>query len=259
VAMLLDGTARDATALERALVGLVRAAHEAPALLTPRDLTPVRAVVGDGALDYVLVLGSFHFINRIADLLGVDPEALPERLRRFEMVRRIGVRIAARLIARMDLANRAYAPTWEAAWERAAPLVERSLGRPAGDALAPLRARPKMLEVLALALAERDERSTLDRGTLARVHRTVEDALPRSLADSTGFHARPKDPVEAFAFVGTRYPARTTPAMVDALRRDGRDDLAVLDLAIAIADANNWARMHRLLELPPELLYVTPP
>ena len=259
MAALLDGTARDATALERALVDLVRPAHEAPALLTPRDLAPVRAAAGDGALDYVLVLGSFHFINRVADLLGVDPEALPETLRRFELVRRVGVRIAARLISHMDLANRAYAPSWEAAMQRAAPLVERSLGRPAGDALAPLRARPKMLEVLALALAERDERSTLDRGTLARVHGTVEEVLPRSLADSTGFHARPQDPVEAFAFVGTRYPARTTPAMIDALRRDGRDDLSILDLAIAVADANNWARMYRLLELPPELLYVTPP
>jgi len=236
----------------------VRAAHEAPALLSPRDLAPVRAAAGDGALDYVLVLGSFHFINRIADLLGVDPEALPESLRRFELVRRVGVRVAALLLGRMDLANRAYVPTWEAALERAAPLVDRSLGRPAGDALAPLRARPKLVEVLALALAERDERSTLDRGTLARVQRTVEDALPRGVADSTGFHARPQDPVEAFAFVGTRYAARTTPAMIDALRREGRDDLGILDLAIAIADANNWARMYRLLELPPELLYVTP-
>ena len=115
-----------------------------------------------------------------------------------------------------------------------------------------------MIEVLALALAERDERSTLDRGTLARVHRTVEDALPRSLEDSTGFHARPKDPVEAFAFVGTRYPARTTPAMIDALRHAGYNDLGILDLAIAVADANNWARMYRLLDLAPELLYIGP-
>jgi hypothetical protein len=237
----------------------VRAAHTAPAHLTPDDLAPVRAVAGDGALDYVLVLGSFHFINRIADLLGVDPEALPERLRRFEFLRRIGVRVAARLLARMDLANRAYAPSYGAALEGARPAVERALGRPVGDALESLRSRPKMIEVLALALAERDERSTLDRPTLARVQRTVEEALPRSLDDSTGFHARPKDPVEAFAFVGTRYPARTTPAMIDLLRQGGYDDLGVLDLAIAVADANNWARMHRLLDLAPELLYVTAP
>ena len=237
----------------------MQAAYVAPARLTPGDLAPVRAIAGDGALDYVLVLGSFHFINRIADLLGVDPQAVPEALRRFEIVRRIGVRIAARLLARMDLANRAYAPSYEAALESAAPLVERALGRPVGETLAPLRPRPKMIEVLALALAERDERSTLDRGTLARVQRTVEDALPQSLEDSTGFHARPKDPVEAFAFVGTRYPARTTPVMVEALRQGGWDDVGILDLAIAVADANNWARMHRLLDLAPELLYVTAP
>jgi hypothetical protein len=237
----------------------VRAAHAAPAHLSPRDLAPLRAVAGDGALDYVLVLGSFHFINRIADLLDVDPDApLPEALRRFELVRRLGVRIASRILARMDLANRTDPTSYAEAVRRAAPLVERSLGRPVGDALARLAERPKLVEVLALALAERDERSTLDRATLTRVQRTVEDALPRSLDDSTGFHARPADPVEAFAFVGTRYPARTTLAMVDALRRAGWGDLGILDLAIAIADANNWARMHRLLDLAPELLYVTP-
>ena len=74
MAALLDGTARDATALERALVGLVRAAHEAPALLTPRDLAPVRAAAGDGALDYVLVLGSSCTSRR--------PESLTARRRR---------------------------------------------------------------------------------------------------------------------------------------------------------------------------------
>ena len=237
----------------------MRAAHAAPARLTPRDLAPLRAVAGDGALDYVLVLGSFHFINRIADLLGVDPDApLPEALRRFELVRRLGVRIASRILARMDLANRAYPTSYAEAVRRAAPLVERSLGRPAGDALAAFGARPKLIEVLALALAERDERSTLDRATLALVQRTVEDALPRSLDDATGFHARPTDPVEAFAFVGTRYPARATAAMVQALRRAGWGDLGILDLATAIADANNWARMHRLLDLEPGLLYVEP-
>ena len=237
----------------------MRAAHAAPAHLSPRDLAPLRAVAGDGALDYVLVLGSFHFINRIADLLGVDPDVpLPEALRRFEVVRRLGVRVASRILARMDLANRPYPISYDEAVRQAAPLFERSLGRPMGDALAPFAARPKLIEVLALALAERDERSTLDRGTLARVQRTVEAALPRSLDDSTGFHARPADPVEAFAFVGTRYPARATVAMVAALRRAGWGDLRILDLATAIADANNWARMYRLLDLAPELLYVTP-
>jgi alkylhydroperoxidase family enzyme len=72
------------------------------------------------------------------------------------------------------------------------------------------------------------------------------------------FHARPADPVEAFAFVGTRYAQRATDAMVDALRGAGFDDLGILDLAIAVADANQWARMRRLLGLPADLLAAVP-
>jgi hypothetical protein len=30
----------------------------------------------------------------------------------------------------------------------------------------------------------------------------------------------------------------------------------LLDLAVAIADANQWARLYRLLGLPPELFYL---
>ena len=110
--------------------------------------------------------------------------------------------------------------------------------------------------MLRLALEEQVDRSTVDPRTLGRVQRTVEAALPRTRADAEGFHARPSDPVEAFAFVGTRYAPRTTPAMIDALRRAGWDDLGILDLAIAVADANQWARQHRLLGLPAWLLYV---
>jgi hypothetical protein len=44
--------------------------------------------------------------------------------------------------------------------------------------------------------------------------------------------------------------------MIDALRATGFDDLAILDLAIAVADANQWARTHRLLGLDPALFYV---
>ena len=42
-----------------------------------------------------------------------------------------------------------------------------------------------------------------------------------------------------------------------ALQRAGYDDLGILDLAIAVSDANQWARTHRLLGLAPELFYVT--
>jgi alkylhydroperoxidase family enzyme len=245
----VDGTAADASPLERALVGLVRASVETPALLAPRDLEPVRAEAGDDALDYALVVAAFHFINRIADLLGVDPEALPESVRRVEAVRRVGVWVASRLLRRMDLRNRA-----EAAWDAALAACAPRLGGVPAAALAPLRARPKALELIALALAERDERTTLDRPTLARIHRAVEAALPHDADEARGFHARPADPVEAFAFVGTRYPARTT--VIDRLRAAGFDDVGILDLATAVADANQWARLHRLAGLPPSLYYV---
>jgi len=245
------GTAGDATPLETALVALARASVETPALLSPRALEPVRALAGDGALDYALVLGAFHFINRIADLLGVDPDALPPALRRLEPVRRAGVWLASRLVRRMDLRNRPDRTDWDAA----VAAVAAAAGAVAPAALEPLRPRPKLVEAIGLALAERD-RTTLDRATLARVHRGVEAALPREPGDARGLHARPADPVDAFVFVGTRYPARVGAAMIRRLRAAGFDDLGLLDLATAVADANQWARLHRLLGLPPALFRV---
>jgi alkylhydroperoxidase family enzyme len=230
-----------------------------PARLVPADLDPLRALVGAGALDYAVVVGAFHFINRIADLLHVDPEALPAPLRRVEPLRRLTVRVASRLMARMDLRERAYPVEYDAAVAEAAPVFAHALGGPVGDALAPLRARPKIVEALRLALEERDQRSSLDRATLARVHRTVETALPADDDEARGFHARPADPVEAFAFVGTRYAHRTTDGMIAALRRAGLDDVGILDLATAVADANQWARLHRLVGLRAELFSLASP
>src|SRR5690242_12945685 len=110
-ARLLDGTAPEPTPLERALVELVRKATLAPARLTPADLDPVRAAAGDDALEYAAVLAAFHFINRVADLLHVDSDALPESLRRYELVRRIAVRATSVLMRRMDLRLRPYTKT----------------------------------------------------------------------------------------------------------------------------------------------------
>ena len=249
MAPLVSGLAADATPLERALIELVRRAHDAPALLTPADLDPVRAVAGDDALDYLLVLCAFHFITRIADLLAVPPEVLPPALRRVEVVRRFGVWMTSLLLRRMDLANRPDRASFDDARSR----VEALLGHPVGQSLEPLRIRPKVVESIALALEERDRASSLDRATLARVQCTVEAALPRSAEDANGFQARPADPVDGFAFVGTRYAQRTTSEAIATLRRAGYDDLGILDLAIAVADANQWARMFRLGGLPPSL------
>jgi hypothetical protein len=161
------------------------------------------------------------------------------------------------MLGRMDLRNRPYATTWSDGLAALDAVVLRAHGRRLDeDALGPLRARPRVLEVLRLALEEHTDRSTLERPALARVQRVVEDALPGERTAAEGFHARPTDPVEAFAFVGTRYARRTTPAMIDALRAAGFDDLGILDLAIAVADANQWARQRRLLGLPAWILHV---
>lgn len=235
---------------------LVRKTYEAPACLTQADLDPLRDLVGDGAVDYALVIGAFHFINRIADLLHVDPEALPAALRRIEPLRRLIVWASSFLLAKMDLKNRADATSYEEAVARIAPGFERATGCPLGNLLESLRTRPKVIEVLHHALEERDVRSSLARNTIAGVQCTVERALPHGLEETQGLHRRPSDPVEAFAFVGTRYAYRATEGMVDALRDVGYDDLGILDLAIAVADANQWARLHRLLGLAPDLFYL---
>lgn len=231
-------------------------AYVCPVRLGPRDLDPVRGRVGDSALQYVLVIAVFHWINRIADLLGVDLELLPRSLRRLERLRRLAVRAGGWLLKRMDLANRPYLGSYEEAVARIAPLLEPVIGNCATQELAPLRSHPHVIEILHLALEERDGRSSLDRTVLATVHRTVEEALPASENDLNGFHVRSTDPVVDFAFVGTRYAYRTTRASIDALRRSGYDDLGILDLATAVADANLWARMFRLVGLPPALFYL---
>ena len=256
MAKLVAGEARDAAPLERELMGLVRKGHEQPRLLCPADLDPLRKLVGAGALDYALVLGSFHFVNRMADLLDVSPEALPTPLRRFEPLRRLGTRMASVFLRKtMDLENRPYERSYQEVLTQVGPAFERALGRPPGEELAPLRERPKLVEAIGLMLEERQERSGLDPAVLSLVDTTVEAALGACPEDVQGLHPRPADAVEAFAFVGTRYASRTTGRMIDALREAGYDDLGILDLAIAVADANNWARLHRLVGLPSELGY----
>lgn len=222
----------------------------------PEDLATLRGLVGDGAIDYAVVLGAFHYINRIADLLHVDSEALPESLRRFEFLRRLSVRVAGRMFRQMDLKNRTFDESFEQVRDKFAAAYRDATGKEVDGRLEPLRARPQAVEALRLGLEERFERSTVDRETLALIHRGVEASLPANAEEATGFHRRPSDPLEAFVFVGTRYAARTTAEMIEALRKAGYDDLGILDLAHAVADANQWARMSRLLNLEPALLSI---
>ncbi|HXC51338.1 MAG TPA: hypothetical protein VN634_10675 [Candidatus Limnocylindrales bacterium] len=234
---------------------LVRRSFEAPALLSEADLDPLREAAGDSALTYACVLGAFHYINRIADLLHVDSEFLPESALRFGSVRRIGVFFATRLLRRMDLRNRHYTGSFETECDRIARRAEKDVDVLARE-LAALRPRPWLIEVLRLSLEER-ERALLETEEVARVHALVEEFLPRNAGEAEGFHPRPDDALEAFVFVGTRYAARTTPDMITALRRQGASELRILDLAHTVADANQWARVRRLLGLPHDLLTPT--
>ena len=212
--------------------------------------------MGDDVLDYLLVIASFHFVNRIADLLDVPMEGLPQPLRRFEFLRRLTLRIAGVLLAKMDLANREYGLTYDGALTN---LKSKSAGVSEMELeieLAGFKPRPKLVEVFQLLLEERDRRSSLDKQLLAKIHAAVEKALPATVIDAQGNHPVPDDPVEAFAFVGTRFAYRTTKQIIDRLRQTGYDDLGILDLAIAVADANFWARIYRLGGLKPELFYL---
>jgi len=252
----MDGSAIDETPLERELIVLIRKNFDCPARLLPSDLDPIREIVGDGALDYTLVIGLFHFIDRIADLLHVAPETLPKSLRRFECLRRLTVRIASLIMSKMDLQNRKFNTSYEETVENITPLFEQAMGRKPGDVFAPVKSRPGLIEVFRFILEERVIHTSLKRETLSDIHRTVEDALPADIEDVQGFHERPENPVEAFAFAGTRYAYRTTKDMINDLRGMNYDDVGILDLAIAVAGANFWARTHRLLNLKPELFYV---
>ena len=253
---MISGPAANVTPLERELIALIKKNFEIPARLKPSDLAPMRRIVGDDALDYLLVIASFHFVNRIADLLDVPLEGLPKPLRRFEFLRRLTLRVAGAMLAKMDLANREYQLTYDNALTNLRSCLAIKSELEIEDALNVFKPRPKLVETLQLLLEERDQRSSLDRKVLAKIHTAVEKALPATIIDAQGFHPVPDDPIDAFAFVGTRYAYRTTKRMINGLRQKGYDDLAVLDLAIAVADANMWARIHRLTGLKPELFYL---
>jgi alkylhydroperoxidase family enzyme len=218
----------------------------------------LRKIVGDDVHDYLLVIASFHFVNRIADLLDVPLEGLPKPLRRIKFLRRLTLRVAGFLLSKMDLANREYLLTYDNAMINLRSSLKSTSEKELESAMAVFKPRPKLVEVFQLLLAERDSRSSLDRKVLAKIHAAVEKALPATVIDAQGIHPIPDDPIEAFAFVGTRYAFRTTKQMIDGLRQEGYDDLGILDLAIAVADANLWARMYRLVGLKPELFYLDP-
>jgi alkylhydroperoxidase family enzyme len=238
----LAGPSRDAGTA--ALIALARKTVLAPAGLVPDDLAPVVAAYGQrGALEIVSYVASFHFVNRIADLVGIRSD-VPLVQRHWGGMRRLGVRLQGWAMGQfLDLSNR------DANVDAAAALAEAEavLGRfpPGYGELV------KAPNVAAFLTTVADVVRRLPPDLVGRVAPVVAAALPATEEEATGFHARPTDPIDALAFVGTRYPARTTDAMTDAVRaRYGMDDAALTDLFYAISMRNAFERMDRLLAAP---------
>jgi hypothetical protein len=127
--------------------------------------------------------------------------------------------------------------------------MERLRGAPLPAGYAAMREAPN---VAAWAHRMALELPSLPAEMLARVTAGVAAALPASEDEATGFHPRPADPLDALVFVGTRYAARTTDEMVDAVRASrGWDDGALTDCLYAIAYRNAVERVDRLLAAMP--------
>lgn len=229
---------------ERAIAVLAKKSVRAPRHLSPADLTAVAAAYGvGGAMEITAVVSSFHFVNRIAELVGIQSE-LPIVQRRWRWLRRLGVRLQGIGLRRMfDLRPR------ETTIDAATALAE--VERVEGPLPAGFRQVLQAPNVAASLLNQLRGREVVDADLLARVAAGVVAALPASDDEVEGFHPRPSDPVDALVFVGTRYAYRTTDEMVEAIRnRYGFGDLELTDLFFAIAATNARERMHRLLSAP---------
>jgi len=229
---------------ERVLIDLVEKSTFNPAAMNPRDLEPaIREYGRAGTLEIVSMLGSFHFINRIADFVGIQSD-LPVVQPRVAWLRRAGVRMQGWLMGRMlDLSNREADVDVDAALERA----DRVLG-PLPPGYADLKDAPN---VAAFLTTIADVAQHIDPDLIARVTPVVAEALPTCADDATGLHPRPSDPIDALAFVGTRYVVRTTDAMIDAIRDAyGFSDAELTDLFYAVSMRNAFERMDRVLAEP---------
>ena len=230
---------------ERAILDLARRSVREAARLSPDDLAPLATALGAaGALEAVGMLGAFHFVNRVADIVGIEGE-IPIVQRRWRWLRSLGVRVQGRVLARMlDLSNRPV----EVDVARLLAETETLRGEPLPAGYRSLVLAPN---VAAWAHRMAQEWPALDAPLLARVRQGVREALPACDEDVEGLHPRPADPLDALIFVGTRYAARTTDALVGAVRRStGLDDDGLTDLVFAISACNAFERVDRLLAAP---------
>ncbi len=239
-------TPEEMTPEERAIETLVKKTVRAPAKLEPGDLRPLIELLGvRGALEVVSMLGGFHFITRIADLVGIESE-LPIVQRRWRWLRTFGVRLQARLFRRvLNLANQPMNADVEVLLKE----MEAIRGAPLPPGYSALRQAPN---VALWAHRVTLELPSVDSEMLARVTRAVADALPSSEEESSGFHPRPSDSLEALAFVGTRYAVRTTDTLVNRVRTaHGWGDPELTDAFFAISARNAFERVDRLLAAEP--------
>jgi len=210
---------------ERAIEVLVKKSVRAPARLEPADLVPLVGLLGtSGALEVVAMLGAFHFVTRVADLVAIESE-LPIVQRRWRWLRSLGVRLQSRVFRRvMDLANEAV----EVDVRMLLAETERIRGASLPSGYAAMHASPN---VAAWAYRMTVELPSLDAAMLGRVTRGVAAALPASEDESTGFHARPPEPLDALAITSQRkLDARTPGAATPAAKRSLIVDFRVEDV-----------------------------
>jgi hypothetical protein len=239
-----NGLPVDANDGERAIAALVAKTTIAPAMLGPADLHDVTMRFGTtAAVDITGYLYSFHFINRIADLVGIQSD-LPLIQPHWAWLRRMGVRLQGAMMRRgMDLSRQEVSVDVDAAVNRLSSFVGTL---PRG--FVSLHNAPNVAGILDTVC---DVVSCLNQEMFDRVGDLVRSALPANEEEATGIHTRPADPLEALVFVGTRYPARTTDDLVARVRQsEGLDDRGVLDLFYSISVHNGLERMRRLLAEP---------
>lgn len=233
------------TAGERACEALARKSVRSPARLEPSDLDELCDLYGPaGALEVAVTACSFHFINRMAELVGIRSDMPLVRSKR-TWGWRLAVRVQSlsmRLLMRLDNLS---VPVVDVEPLLASVSAVRGFALPPG--YAQLAASPGLVHWLGTAC---DMFPHVSAELLARVRRGVDEALPAALDDEPAFAPAPADPLEALVFVGTRYPARVTDGRVQAVRAAyGYDDAGLTDLFFAIGMMNCFARLDRLLRV----------
>lgn len=190
-------------------------------------------------------MGCFHFITRLADLVGIKSWT-PGVFMRRQSLRFAILRLQASLLRwGMDFSPRSEEVDAATELEEIARLRGGQL--PAGYRT--------MLTAPTLAASTRAIMSglrSIDSAMLHQVETAVSSALQDTDVEPPAEHPSPRNPLEALAFLGTRHAYRVTPADVDRVRQEyGWSDAELTDLFYAIAVRNIVERLDRLLARQP--------